>query len=141
LQRYRDITPQSGAVILKVPAHEEPMIGKRMSREHPMPRRFRIAVIAAVVAITGLCGLTLGTQPTRAADLPLVIKHSKAPRVTAPVSKDNAEPRLEEFAKGANASCTAWTDGCRSCGSSASGVFCSTPGIACQSSEPHCTRH
>jgi hypothetical protein len=80
-------------------------------------------------------------QPMRAADLPLVIKRSKVPRLTSPISKDKAEPRLEEFARGPNASCTAWTDGCRSCGSGPSGVFCSTPGIACQSSEPHCTRH
>jgi hypothetical protein len=109
--------------------------------EHPMPRAFRTAVIAVMFAITGLGGLTLGTPTTLAADLPLVIKHPKAPRVTAPLSMDNAEPRLEEFAKGPNASCTAWTDGCRSCGSGAGGVFCSTPGIACQTSEPHCTRH
>jgi hypothetical protein len=106
-----------------------------------MPRRFRVAVTVVVFSMTGLSSLTLGSRPILAADLPLVIKHSKAPHVTAPVSKDNAEPRLEEFAKGLNASCTAWTDGCRSCGSGASGVFCSTPGIACQSSEPHCTRH
>jgi hypothetical protein len=119
----------------------KPMMEDRMSRLHPMPRKLRMAFIVVIFAIAGLCGLTLGTQPMRAADLPLVIKHSKAPRVAAPVSKDNAEPRLEEFAKGPNASCTAWTDDCRSCGSSASGVFCSTPGIACQPSEPHCTRH
>jgi hypothetical protein len=106
-----------------------------------MPRRFRIAVIAVVFALADLCGLTLRTQPALAADLPLVTKHLKAPRVTVPASKGNAEPRLEEFAKGSNASCTAWTDGCRSCGSGPDGVFCSTPGIACQSSEPHCTRH
>jgi hypothetical protein len=120
---------------------KKPMMEDRMSREHPMPCSFRMVVIAVIFAIAGLCGLTLGTQPTRAADLPLVIKHSKAPRVAAPVSKDNAEPRLEEFARGPNASCTAWTDGCRSCGSGPGGVFCSTPGIACQLSEPHCTRH
>jgi hypothetical protein len=120
---------------------KKPMMGKRMSREHPMLRTFRMTVIAVVFALAGLCGLTLGTQPMRAADLPLVIKHSKAPHVTSPVSKDNAEPRLEEFARGPNASCTAWTDGCRSCGSGPGGVFCSTPGIACQSSGPHCTRH
>jgi hypothetical protein len=120
---------------------KKPMMRKRMPREHLMPRTFRLAGIAVVFVIAGLCGLTLGTQPMRAADLPLVIKHSKAPRVTAPVSKDNVEPRLEEFARGPNASCTAWTDGCRSCGSGPGGVFCSTPGIACQSSGPHCTRH
>jgi hypothetical protein len=107
-----------------------------------MPRTFRIAAIAVAFALAGLCGLTLGTQSTFAADLPLVVKHSKAPGVTVPASKGNAaERRLEEFAKGPNASCTAWTDGCRSCGSGPDGVFCSTPGIACQSSEPHCTRH
>jgi hypothetical protein len=112
-----------------------------MSREHPTPRTLRMAVMAMVFAIAGLYSLTLGSWPTFAADLPLIVRHSKAPRVTAPVSKDNAEPRLEEFAKGPNASCTAWTDGCRSCGSSASGVSCSTPGIACMPAEPHCTRH
>jgi hypothetical protein len=117
------------------------MMTDRTSKEHLMPRAFRMAFAAMVFSMMGLSGLTLGSRPMFAADLPLVIKHSKAPRVTAPVSKDNAEPRLEEFAKGVNASCTAWTDGCRSCGSSASGVFCSTPGIACQTSEPHCTRH
>jgi hypothetical protein len=120
---------------------KKPMMEDRMPKERPMPRTFRITVIALVFALAGLGGLTLGTQPMHAADLPLVIQRSKAPRVTAPVSKDNAEPRLEEFAKGANASCTAWTDGCRSCGSGSGRVFCSTPGIACQSSEPHCTRH
>jgi hypothetical protein len=112
----------------------------RTSREHPMPRAFRVAVTAIVFSMMGLSGLTLGSRPIFAADLPLVIKHSKAPHVTAPASKDNAEPRLEGFAKGPNASCTAWTDGCRSCGSGPSGIFCSTPGIACQLSEPHCTR-
>jgi hypothetical protein len=120
---------------------KKPMMGKRMSREHPMPGTFRMAVIAVVFAFAGLCDLTLGTQPTLAADLPLVTRHSKAPRVTVPALKGNAEPRLEEFAKGPNASCTAWTDGCRSCGGGPGGVFCSTPGIACQLSEPHCTRH
>jgi hypothetical protein len=112
----------------------------RTSKEPLMPRAFRMAFAAMVFAMTGLCGLTIGTQSTLAADLPLVIQHPKAPRVTSPVSKDNAEPRLEEFARGPNASCTAWTDGCRSCGSGASGVFCSTPGIACLPVEPHCTR-
>jgi len=105
-----------------------------------MPRVFRISFVAIALAITALSGLTLWSRSALAADLPLVIKPSKAPRVAAPVSKDNAEPRLEEFAKGPNASCTAWTDGCRSCGSSAGGVFCSTPGIACLPVEPHCTR-
>jgi hypothetical protein len=104
-----------------------------------MPRAFRMAVIAIMFAITGLSSLTLGSRPMFAADLPLVVRPSKAPHVTAPVSK--GEPRLEEFAKGPNASCTAWTDGCRSCGSGASGILCSTPGIACQPSEPRCTRH
>ena len=107
-----------------------------------MPRKFRGAAIVVVFALAGLCGSTLRTQPTLAADLPLVTKHSKVPRVTVPASKGNVELRLEEFARGPNASCTAWTDGCRSCGSGPEQeVFCSTPGIACQSSEPHCTRH
>jgi hypothetical protein len=119
----------------------KPMMEDRMSRLHPMPRKLRMAFIVVIFAIAGLCGLTLGTQPTRAADLPLVIKHPKAPRVTSPISKDNAEPRLEEFARGPNASCTAWTDGCRSCGSGPSGVFCSTPGIACLPTDTRCTRH
>jgi hypothetical protein len=103
-----------------------------------MPRVFRISFAVMVLAITGLSDLTPGSRSALAADLPLVIKHSKPPRVSAPVSND--EPRLEQFAKGPNASCTAWTDGCRSGGSDASGISCSTPGIACQPAEPHCTR-
>jgi hypothetical protein len=117
------------------------MMAHRISRKQPMRRGFRTVITAMAFAVTSLCGLTIGTPPVLAADLPLVIRQPKPPHVTAPVSKENGEPRLEEFAKGPNASCTAWTDGCRSCGSGSGGVFCSTPGIACQSSEPRCTRH
>lgn len=42
--------------------------------------------------------------------------------------------------KNISATCTAWTDGCRACGRSPDGVFCSNVGIACQSSETHCIR-
>jgi hypothetical protein len=34
----------------------------------------------------------------------------------------------------------AWTDGCRACGRNPDGVFCSNVGLACQASEPRCTR-
>jgi hypothetical protein len=91
-----------------------------------MTRLFKIAAVVIMLFL----GLNLGTDLTFAADLPVVSGHSKV----------DAEMRLEEFAKGTHASCTAWTDGCRTCGRNPDGVFCSNVGIACQVSKPRCTR-
>src|ERR1700730_8455236 len=101
----------------------------------------RTVVIVSIFALTGLLDLTLGTGATFAADLALVPGHSKVHRLPAsrPVSNVAPEIRLEEFATGPNATCTAWTDGCRSCGKGPNGVFCSNVGIACQPSQPRCS--
>jgi hypothetical protein len=108
----------------------------------------RWTAIAGLFALTALLGLALGTELTFAADLTLVPRHSghQHPRVSKPdvskpdISKPDTEMRLEEFAKGPNANCTAWTDGCRSCGKGPDGVFCSNVGIACLPSQPRCSR-
>jgi hypothetical protein len=89
------------------------------------------------MALSGLLGPVTASF---GADLKLVPRRSI---IHAPASggatKPDTEIRLEEFAKGANAACTAWTDGCRSCGKGADGVFCSNVGIACQPSAPRCS--
>jgi hypothetical protein len=105
----------------------------------------RWIAIASLVVLTGLLGLALGTEPAFAADLALIPRHIGHPRHGVDTSKSEtsrpvAETRLEEFATGPNANCTAWTDGCRSCGKGPEGVFCSNIGIACQPSQPRCSR-
>jgi len=115
--------------------------------EIPVSLFRRTILIASVFALFGLLDLTAGTGPF-AADLPLVPGHSKiqhhpAPSGTPKVdaeTKADTEIRLEEFANGPNAACTAWSDGCRACGKAPDGVFCSNVGIACQPSVPRCTR-
>jgi hypothetical protein len=103
-------------------------------------RLSKTAAIVGALALIGLLGLPDRTRLTFAADLSLVSRHSKTDNLEAPAFKVDANPRLERFAKGPNATCTAWTDGCRSCGKGPDGIFCSNVGIACQPSEPHCTR-
>jgi hypothetical protein len=103
----------------------------------------RRAAIVGLFALTGL--LALGTELAFAADLAVIPRHTghqHPSTVTSKpdISKPDTETRLEEFAKGPNASCTAWTDGCRSCGKGPEGVFCSNIGIACQPSQPRCSR-
>jgi hypothetical protein len=105
----------------------------------------RWTAIVGMVALTGLPGLGLGTELTLAADLAVIPRHAGHPHPSADtsqpdVSKPGTETRLEEFATGANANCTAWTDGCRSCGKGPEGVFCSNIGIACQPSQTRCSR-
>jgi hypothetical protein len=99
----------------------------------------RLCRIAAIVTLLVL-GLDPGTRSALAADLPLVPGRSQTQHREGPASKAGVETRLEEFAKGPHASCTAWTDGCRTCGRNPDGVFCSNVGIACLPSEPRCTR-
>jgi hypothetical protein len=101
----------------------------------PMPLRRWIATIGMVA----LTGLVPGKDLAVAADLAVIPRHSVISRPAT--SKPAAEMQLEKFATGSNASCTAWTDDCRSCGKGPSGVFCSNVGIACLPSLPHCTRH
>jgi hypothetical protein len=105
-----------------------------------MSRLCRTMLAALAFAMIGIIGLALDTRTTFAADLAIVPRPSRTQHPGAAAPKSDAGVRLEEFAKGPNASCTAWTDGCRSCGSGPDGVFCSTAGIACQPSRPHCTR-
>jgi hypothetical protein len=104
----------------------------------------RWIAIASLVVLTGL--LALGTESAFAADLAVIPRHAGHPRhgvdtSRSIISKPDAETRLEEFATGPNANCTAWTDGCRSCGKGPEGVFCSNIGIACQPSQTRCSRH
>jgi hypothetical protein len=101
-----------------------------------MPRLCQIAAIVILLVL----GLSPGTRPAFAADLPLVSGHSQIHR-EAPASSGGVETRLEKFAKGPHATCTAWTDGCRTCGRNPDGIYCSNVGIACLPSEPHCTRY
>jgi hypothetical protein len=101
----------------------------------------RTVVIIGLLALTGALALTLSTGSS-AADLPMVPRHSPIKRLPLPkdASRMDSGMRLEEFAHGPNAACTAWTDGCRSCGKGADGVFCSNVGVACVPTEPRCTR-
>ena len=109
----------------------------------------RWAAIVGLFALTGLLGLGLDTELAFAADLAIIPRHtghqhpgtviSKPDTSKSDISKPGAETRLEEFAAGPNANCTAWTDGCRSCGKGPGGVFCSNIGIACQPSQPRCS--
>jgi hypothetical protein len=99
----------------------------------------RWTAILGMFALTGF--LVLGTELTFAADLILIPRHSGPQHPGAATSKPDTETRLEDFAKGPNAGCTAWTDGCRSCGKGPEGVFCSNVGIACLPSQPRCSRH
>jgi hypothetical protein len=108
------------------------------------PMSLRRTAIASLVVLTGLLGL--GTELTFAADLAVIPRHTGHPHPGADISKSvtstpETGTRLEEFATGPNANCTAWTDGCRSCGKGPEGVFCSNIGIACQPSPTRCSRH
>ena len=111
-----------------------------MRSEDVMSLLCRIAVVVGLLMLGGALGLALGSG-LYAADLPLVphsrIQHHAPTRATS--GPDRGTP-LEEFAKGPNAACTAWTDGCRTCGKGSDGVFCSNIAIACVPTEPRCTR-
>jgi hypothetical protein len=99
----------------------------------------RLLQIAAIVGMLFL-GPNFGASATSAADLPLGFGH---PQTQAPASrtpKVSTEMRLEDFASGPHATCTAWTDGCRTCGRNPDGIFCSNVSFACQPSEPRCTQ-
>ena|ERR1700761_4058771 len=87
--------------------------------------------IAGMVVLMALLGLAIGTESAFAADLALIPRHIGHPRhgvdtsksdtsksdISKPdISKPDTGTRLEEFATGPNANCTAWSDGCRSCG-------------------------
>jgi hypothetical protein len=100
-----------------------------------------MVVIVSLFALAGLLDLTCGTG-SFAADLPVVPGHARTQHhpASGTAPKTDTEIRLEEFANGPNAACTAWTDGCRSCGKGPDGVFCSNVGIACQPSAPRCSR-
>ena len=99
-----------------------------------MSLRYRTAILG-LFALTGSLVLDIGSA--FAADLPLIPRHSRTQHKATPESDAG---RLEDFAKGANAGCTAWTDDCRACGKNPGGVVCSNVGIACLPSRPHCTR-
>jgi len=101
-----------------------------------MSLRYRTAIVGWF-ALAGLFSLALDMGSAFAADLPLIPRHS---RTQHPATSKPDTGRLEDFAKGSNAGCTAWTDGCRSCGKGPEGVFCSNVGIACLPSQPHCSR-
>jgi hypothetical protein len=107
--------------------------------EPAVSRLSRTLPLLGLLALSGLLDVTLGTA-SFGADLKLLPKRSII-HVPASHGAAKAEPelRLEEFAKGPNAACTAWTDGCRSCGKGPDGVFCSNVGIACQPSAPRCS--
>jgi hypothetical protein len=95
--------------------------------------------IAAIVAMLTFA-LNFEAQSAFAADLPVVSGHFQTQHRGGLASKADVDMRLEEFARGPHAACTAWTDGCRTCGRNPDGVSCSNVGIACLPSEPRCTR-
>jgi hypothetical protein len=101
-----------------------------------MTRLFQIAAIVTMLFL----GPNFGATATSAADLPVVPGHSHTQERASPAPKADREMRLEEFAQGPNATCTAWTDGCRTCARNPDGVFCSNVGIACLASAPRCTQ-
>jgi hypothetical protein len=109
-----------------------------MSISRPSISRWTLVIIG-LFALTGALAFTL-TTGSSAAELPIVPRHSPIKRLAPAKDASGAEMPLEKFAKGANAACTAWTDGCRSCGKGPDGVFCSTVGIACVPTQPRCTR-
>lgn len=106
----------------------------------------RTVVIVSMFALASLLDLALGTG-SFGADLPVVPRHHGIQHHPASGGASKADTaikadpgmRLEEFARGPNAACTAWTDGCRSCGKGPDGVFCSNVGIACQPSVTRCS--
>ena len=102
-----------------------------------MSLRCRTAIVG-MFALTGLLGPGMGSA--FAADLPVIPRHSVIQQPAPSAPKPDTETRLEEFARGVNANCTAWTDGCRACGKGPAGVSCSNVGIACLPSQPRCTR-
>jgi hypothetical protein len=112
------------------------LVVHNLTRGVAMTRFFKIASMITMA----LLDLNSGVSPIFAAGLPLVFGHSETQKTGGRLTKVDAEMRLEEFAKGPSATCTAWTDGCRSCGRNPDGVFCSNVGFACQPSEPRCTR-
>jgi hypothetical protein len=106
----------------------------------------RWIAIASLVVLMALPVIVLGPESAFAADLAVIPRHAGHPHHGAEtsksvISKPDTGTRLEEFATGPNANCTAWTDGCRSCGKGPEGVFCSNIGIACQPSQTRCSRH
>jgi hypothetical protein len=104
-----------------------------------MLRWCRTAATLSMLVLIGLLGPSLGNGSASAADLSLLPRHSQTQQPNA-AAKTDAELPLEAFARGPNAACTAWTDGCRSCGKGPDGVvFCSNVGIACLPSKPRCS--
>ena len=99
-----------------------------------MSLRYRTAILG-FFALAGSLALDIGSA--FAADLPLIPRHS---RTQHPGASGPDTGRLEDFAKGTHAGCTAWTDDCRACGKNPNGVVCSNVGIACLPARPHCTR-
>jgi hypothetical protein len=112
------------------------MVVQVTKRGLEMTRLFQIAALVTLVFI----GENFEAGATYAADLPLISGQARTQTPGSSAPKVNVEMRLEDFARGPNAACTAWTDGCRACGRSPDGVFCSNVGFACQASEPRCTR-
>ena len=96
-------------------------------------RVFAALLICSIAVVAGL-----RAEPAFAADLPI----GGGMKTVRPQHQTGAASmKLEDFASRApNQNCTAWTDGCRSCGKNADGVSCSNVGIACVASEPRCTR-
>ncbi len=91
-----------------------------------MSRLFEIAIIITIIFLD----LSVESK-IFAADLHVVRSHSETQNPRVPIVK---------MPKGLSSACTAWTDGCRTCGRNPDGVFCSNVGIACQPSELHCIR-
>ncbi|MBJ6126370.1 hypothetical protein [Microvirga splendida] len=52
----------------------------------------------------------------------------------------SAEPRAARKDGAPDATCLEWTDGYVVCSRTSQGLACSTPGIACTRSAPHCLR-
>src|ERR1700719_762335 len=88
-------------------------------------------------SVAALCLLTILTD-VRAADAPVT------PRVLlgspTGITPTSADPLPHDHTSEIDNTCSAWTDGCRSCRRDADNtVNCSNTGIACQPSADRCT--
>jgi hypothetical protein len=97
-----------------------------------------------ILLIAVLCVALLDwhtSMPAFAADLAIPPLHIERVHPGPQQSTHEKYTPLENFQPDdALGRCTAWTDGCRSCGRNPDGVSCSNIGFACQPSAPRCTR-
>ncbi len=92
-----------------------------------------------LLVIGSVLFIGVSTSCINAADLS--VGSPKADKAASKITEPTLRELLDFASRPTNLNCTAWTDGCRSCAKNPDGVLCSNVGVACQSSEPSCTRH